>query len=184
VGDNTANTRALASPPSSTILARSQKRSTSSSTIAGMSHCSDTPTVLMSVCPNPPYPAACFDQPAHNQTSPVQRVVSAYYFCKQKKQDPLCASFVLDAADTDLRTFARHWGNFGMRQVSLRKGTNMPGNNIQALVPLLVYMLAYFSPGQTTPPTEAAHQSSPDVAWQSLVCGAPILPPHTLVVLG
>ncbi len=33
---------------------------------------------------------------------------------------------MLDAKNTDLLTFAKHWGNYGMRQVSARKITGMP----------------------------------------------------------
>ena len=48
--------------------------------------------------------------------SPIPRLVSAYFFCKTKPIDQLCATGVLDARDTDFRSFARHWSNFGLRQ--------------------------------------------------------------------
>ena len=47
---------------------------------------------------------------------PVSRLVSAYYFCHNKHEDPLCATGVLRAEEADLLTFARHWTNFGLRQ--------------------------------------------------------------------
>ncbi|CAN0281833.1 unnamed protein product [Ectocarpus fasciculatus] len=50
---------------------------------------------------------------------PVSRVVSAYLYCQRNSRDTLCASMVLKADTTDLITFAKHWGNFGLRQMSL-----------------------------------------------------------------
>lgn len=44
--------------------------------------------------------------------------MSAYFYCRKAK-DGLCASSILQANDTDLYTFAQHWGNFGLRQFSL-----------------------------------------------------------------
>eukprot|EP00752_Nemacystus_decipiens_P004974 g4523.t1 len=50
---------------------------------------------------------------------PIPRLVSAYYYCKKSPVDGLCASVVLRANETDIYTFAEHWGNFGLRQFSL-----------------------------------------------------------------
>lgn len=47
---------------------------------------------------------------------PVSRMVSAYYFCKSSVS---CASEILDAKLVDLPTFAKHWGNYAMRQFVL-----------------------------------------------------------------
>lgn len=55
--------------------------------------------------------------------SPIERVVSAYFYCRRLKKDQLCASRVLDASSTDLLTFAKHWGNYGLRQVSFCEGS-------------------------------------------------------------
>ncbi|CAM9196599.1 unnamed protein product [Pylaiella littoralis] len=49
---------------------------------------------------------------------PIPRLVSAYFYCRKTK-DGLCASNILQANETDLHTFAEHWGNFGLRQFSL-----------------------------------------------------------------
>lgn len=43
-------------------------------------------------------------------------MVSAFYYCRKRPIDPLCATFVLDANSTDFLTFAKHWGNFGLGQ--------------------------------------------------------------------
>lgn len=45
--------------------------------------------------------------------------MSAYFYCKKSPIDGLCASVVLRANETDIYTFAEHWGNFGLRQFSL-----------------------------------------------------------------
>lgn len=50
---------------------------------------------------------------------PVSRMVSAYYYCKQTPKDKACASEVVNANEVDLVAFAKHWGNFAMRQLSL-----------------------------------------------------------------
>lgn len=52
---------------------------------------------------------------------PVRRVVSAYYYCRQQKHswDPLCASSVVDSTQVDLVSFARHWGNYALRQFAM-----------------------------------------------------------------
>ena len=50
---------------------------------------------------------------------PIPRMVSAYYYCKQNYKDQLCASKFLSADHVDLETFAKHWGNFAMRQFAL-----------------------------------------------------------------
>lgn len=47
---------------------------------------------------------------------PISRLVSAYYFCKVSGS---CASELLDAKLVDLTTFAKHWGNYAMRQFVL-----------------------------------------------------------------
>ncbi|CAN0469810.1 unnamed protein product, partial [Scytosiphon promiscuus] len=47
---------------------------------------------------------------------PVSRMVSAYYYCKEAPSDTACASEILNARDVDLVTFAKHWGNFALRQ--------------------------------------------------------------------
>lgn len=73
------------------------------------------------------YQHAMFHHPRSNEmppsrhvgASPVSRVVSAYFYCQRNHRDTLCASMVLDAETTDLVTFAKHWGNFGLRQMSL-----------------------------------------------------------------
>ena len=53
------------------------------------------------------------------RNSPIARLVSAYFYCKKSPVDGLCASVVLRANETDIHTFAEHWGNFGLRQFSL-----------------------------------------------------------------
>ena len=50
---------------------------------------------------------------------PISRMVSAYYYCKELPGDVACASQVVKARDVDLTTFAKHWGNFAMRQFAL-----------------------------------------------------------------
>ncbi|CAN0030073.1 unnamed protein product [Ectocarpus sp. 6 AP-2014] len=52
---------------------------------------------------------------------PIPRLVSAYFYCKKKPQDGLCATVALDANadDTNLYAFAEHWGDFGLRQFAL-----------------------------------------------------------------
>ncbi|CAM9217509.1 unnamed protein product [Ectocarpus sp. 12 AP-2014] len=50
---------------------------------------------------------------------PISRLVSAYFYCKQRTRDELCATDVLSAQKTDLHTFAEHWGNYGLRQFAL-----------------------------------------------------------------
>ena len=50
---------------------------------------------------------------------PVSRMVSAYYYCKKYQHDELCGTKTLNARDVDLLTFAKHWGNFSMRQFVL-----------------------------------------------------------------
>eukprot|EP00903_Cladosiphon_okamuranus_P012496 g11701.t1 len=50
---------------------------------------------------------------------PIPRLVSAYFYCKKSPVDGLCASSILKANETDIYTFAEHWGNFGLRQFSL-----------------------------------------------------------------
>lgn len=52
---------------------------------------------------------------------PVHRVVSAFHYCRTKKHnwDPLCASDVMDSTEASLAEFARHWGNYGVRQMMM-----------------------------------------------------------------
>lgn len=50
--------------------------------------------------------------------SPVPRLVSAFFYCR-KSVDGLCAQNIVKATDIDLTTFARHWGNYGLRQFAL-----------------------------------------------------------------
>lgn len=52
-------------------------------------------------------------------SSPIPRLVSAYFYCKKSPGDGLCASRVFKAEDNSLLAFAEHWGNFGLRQFSL-----------------------------------------------------------------
>ena len=47
---------------------------------------------------------------------PVSRMVSAYYFCKYS---PSCARDIVDPNRVDVVTFAKHWGNYSMRQFVL-----------------------------------------------------------------
>lgn len=47
---------------------------------------------------------------------PISRLVSAYYFCKVSRS---CASQLLDAKNVDITTFAKHWGNYAVRQFVL-----------------------------------------------------------------
>ena len=50
---------------------------------------------------------------------PVSRMVSAFYYCRKSPFDTACASYVVNARHVDLITFAKHWGNFAMRQFAL-----------------------------------------------------------------
>ena len=50
---------------------------------------------------------------------PVSRLVSAYFYCKRTPHDRACASEVVNANHVDLVAFAKHWGNFAMRQFAL-----------------------------------------------------------------
>ncbi|CAN0014616.1 unnamed protein product, partial [Hapterophycus canaliculatus] len=50
---------------------------------------------------------------------PISRLVSAYFYCKQRGRDELCASTIVKADNIDLHTFAEHWGNYALRQFSL-----------------------------------------------------------------
>ncbi|CAN0128979.1 unnamed protein product, partial [Scytosiphon promiscuus] len=43
---------------------------------------------------------------------PIPRLVSAYFYCRGKN-DQLCGSRIVRVEDIDLRTFAKHWGNYG-----------------------------------------------------------------------
>lgn len=50
---------------------------------------------------------------------PVSRMVSAYYYCQKIQTDELCGTETVNSRDVDLLTFAKHWGNFSMRQFIL-----------------------------------------------------------------
>ena len=50
---------------------------------------------------------------------PISRMVSAYYYCKEAPEDTACGSEIVNARDVDLITFAKHWGNFALRQFAL-----------------------------------------------------------------
>ena len=50
---------------------------------------------------------------------PISRMVSAYYYCKKAPGDTACGSEIVDARGVDLTTFAKHWGNFALRQFAL-----------------------------------------------------------------
>ncbi|CAM9296736.1 unnamed protein product [Ectocarpus sp. 13 AM-2016] len=50
---------------------------------------------------------------------PIARMVSAYFYCRSVSGDVACASEVVRAKDVDLLTFAKHWGNFALRQFAL-----------------------------------------------------------------
>lgn len=50
---------------------------------------------------------------------PISRLVSAYYYCHGRPQDPLCGHKIVEAKDITLVEFARHWGNFAVRQFAL-----------------------------------------------------------------
>lgn len=51
---------------------------------------------------------------------PVSRVVSAFFYCKFRPLDYLCASMRMPPeAHNDVTEFARHWGNFGLRQFAM-----------------------------------------------------------------
>ena len=58
---------------------------------------------------------------------PISRMVSAYYYCKTSIRDNLCASMFLDAQSNDLLTFAKHWGNYALRQFAF---TLVPIENV------------------------------------------------------
>ena len=50
---------------------------------------------------------------------PISRMVSAYYYCRKAHKDSACGSEIVDAREVDLTTFAKHWGNFALRQFAL-----------------------------------------------------------------
>ena len=52
-------------------------------------------------------------------TSPISRVVSAYYYCKKNSRDQLCANFEGKTDEDDILAFVKHWGNYGMMQLLL-----------------------------------------------------------------
>lgn len=70
------------------------------------------PSLLILSTPLPHH--ACFAF-----SSPVSRVVSAYFYCQRAPHDQLCVAVVMDAAKVDLLTFAEHWGNYALRQFAL-----------------------------------------------------------------
>ncbi|CAM9141398.1 unnamed protein product, partial [Laminaria digitata] len=50
---------------------------------------------------------------------PIARMISAFNWCQKAPQDQTCATHVVDARQVDLTTFAKHWGNYAMRQFVL-----------------------------------------------------------------
>lgn len=51
---------------------------------------------------------------------PITRLVSAFFYCKKAPGDNLCAFRAMPAeAHSSLLAFAKHWGNFGLRQFAL-----------------------------------------------------------------
>lgn len=77
--------------------------------------CISSLTMLPAIihCPRLPLaPPAC-------ETSPISRLVSAYFYCHKVPGDQLCGKHILDVASVDLLTFAEHWGNYGVRQFAL-----------------------------------------------------------------
>ncbi|CAN0037090.1 unnamed protein product [Scytosiphon promiscuus] len=62
---------------------------------------------------------------------PIARIVSAYYYCKVLPLDKACASEVVQATDVDLLGFAKHWGNFAVRQFAL---SFVPSDDVQAYI--------------------------------------------------
>ncbi|CAN0517886.1 unnamed protein product, partial [Laminaria digitata] len=50
---------------------------------------------------------------------PIPRMVSAYYYCMKSQGDAACGSMIVKAKEVDLVTFAKHWGNFALRQFAL-----------------------------------------------------------------
>lgn len=60
---------------------------------------------------------------------PVARMVSAFYYCKAVPGDIACASKVLNANNADILTFAKHWGNFALRQFAL---SLVPSDDVMA----------------------------------------------------
>ena len=50
---------------------------------------------------------------------PISRLISAYYYCKKSPSDRACGSSVVNANNVDIVTFAKHWGNYAMRQFAL-----------------------------------------------------------------
>ena len=57
--------------------------------------------------------------PIHMSGAIIARLVSAYFYCKTNEHDALCGSEALNPDTVDLKTFARHWSNFGLRQLAL-----------------------------------------------------------------
>jgi len=59
---------------------------------------------------------------------PVSRLLSAYYYCKAQRRDPLCGSrhFNFDSAAfgnaSHVAAFAAHWGDFAFREMLLHPG--------------------------------------------------------------
>lgn len=50
---------------------------------------------------------------------PVPRMVSAYFYCRYDPSDQLCASSFASSREGNFVTFAKHWGNFALRQFML-----------------------------------------------------------------
>lgn len=60
---------------------------------------------------------------------PIARLVSAYFYCQNSEKDVACASNIVRARDVDLLTFAKHWGNFAVRQFAL---SMVPADDVMA----------------------------------------------------
>lgn len=51
---------------------------------------------------------------------PIPRLVSAFFYCKIKARDPCCGANKMPAEARDnITAFAKHWGNFAVRQFAL-----------------------------------------------------------------
>lgn len=63
---------------------------------------------------------------------PIPRLVSAFYYCQKRPQDNLCGTRYMPAeARTDVVAFAKHWGNFGLRQFAMGM---VPADDVLAYV--------------------------------------------------
>lgn len=116
--------------------------------------------------------------------SPIPRLVSAYFWCKNRPDDQLCATVVLDARTTDLSTFASHWSNFGLRQFAQAFVTQpdvlldelatgvCPTDDSENVCPGWFRIKQYFEKGGTEghlPGWPAGAEPLPDVAMYRLL---------------